>query len=134
MKNSEIKIRISEQMKAQWQEMAVEQGLSLSGLIIKSVNSVPTNVPTKGVGEIVPTRIVPTKVRSVDSGTLVSKTTSGPVGLEELRRELLEAMEMGDPGNWIRVKELLEVGGYEWDGTTKCLSQNGIVVWRGYSK
>lgn len=140
MKNSEIKIRVSEEMKVEWQKMAVEQGFSLSELIIRSVNSVPTNVPTKRIKKIVPTEIVPTRAQGVDGDILVSKTReegsipSEPVSLKELKEELLVAMEMGDPQNWDRVKELVRVSGYEWDGTTKCLSQNGMVVWRGYSR
>ncbi len=37
MKNREVKIRVSEQTKDLWQEEALSRGLTLSGLIVKSV-------------------------------------------------------------------------------------------------
>jgi len=57
MKDAEVKIRVSGERKEEWQNRAISEGITLTDLIIRSVEGVPTEkvkvVPTK---EGVPTR------------------------------------------------------------------------------
>ena len=79
MKDSSIKIRISGEKKEEWQEMASQRGISLSELIISSVDGVPTeNVPTKEETEDVPTD-VPTDLEEREEDVLEELEESGVV-------------------------------------------------------
>ena len=117
MKDNEVKIRVSGEMKDRWQKSALDKGITLSKYIIDRVEGVPTKEKVN-----VPTNIdVPTE----DEEVVITD-------LESLKREIKGAMERGERENWVRVRELVNQAGYSWDATTQILTKDGREVWKGY--
>ena len=115
MKNEEVKIRLSAQEKEKWLNRAVLEGISLSELIRRSMESVPTIVPTN--------KVVPTEVKKDVPTSRDDKWAEGLV---------LKARERGEPIYWAEVRGELIKGGYSYDSTTTELKKDGILIKRFY--
>jgi hypothetical protein len=77
MKDTEIKIRISEGIKSTWQNVAVSRGLSLTELIMQGMENFLEGVPTYYDTSVPTGEVVPT---DIDTKEFVrEKEWSGPV-------------------------------------------------------
>lgn len=119
MKNEEVKVRLSAEEKEKWLKMALSEGISLSELVRRRMEVVPTNVPTS--------RVVPTEVKGVvPTSVMTERDDNWAEGLVD------KARERGERDYWAEVRGELVKGGYSYDSVTRELRKGSNLIKRFY--